>query len=93
MSEDLGGRMFRADAMKLPEDFWFPMFDELVWPADAFDGCMNAGGVQVFNDLGAESIHNHVILEGANDLALGCVFLQNLSIKRFDEARIDERDR
>jgi hypothetical protein len=46
----------------------------------------------MIDDGRAETVHEDVILEGAEHAAFACVFLDDGRIHRLDETRIDEGD-
>ena len=50
LCHDLGYGGFRGEAVEHVEGVRFPVFDELVRPADALDGRVDAGRMQVIDD-------------------------------------------
>lgn len=90
---DEGHGVICCDAVFSSEDVYFSVLYEFIWPADALDWGVDAGGVEKFDDAGAESIHEYVVLKGADDFAFLSIFGDELCIERFDPAWIDEGDR
>ena len=70
MGQHFFDRRVRGEAVERAEDVGFSVFDELVRPADALDGRVDAGGMKVLDDAGAEAVEQDVVLEGAEDAAL-----------------------
>ena len=93
VGEDFRHGSLGREVVEVAEDFGFSVLDELIRPADAFDGCGEAVGVEVFDHSAAEAIVEDVVFKGANHLAAAGAVFEHSSVQRLDEARIDEGHR
>ena len=92
MFEDQSDAMFGGEPVFFAEDIGFAVLDESVWPADAFDWSVDAGGVEVFDDAAAEAVVEDVVFEGADDAGAAGEAFEGGGVERFDPARVDEGD-
>ena len=92
MFEDQSNAMFGGEPVFFAEDIGFAVLDESVWPADAFDGSVDAGGVEVFDDAAAEAVVEDVVFERADDAGAAGEAFDGGGVERFDPARVDEGD-
>jgi len=92
VAEDLGDGGSRGEAVEFAEGVLFAVLDELVRPADALDGGVDARGVEVVDDGRAETVEQDVVLEGAEHAAFAGVGFERRGVHRLDEARVDEGD-
>ena len=75
--------------MEFLKAFRLSVFDERIGPTDTlYFGC-DIYIVKVLDAGCAEAVHEHVILEGADDLRMASYFFEEVGIKRFDKARVD----
>ena len=69
------------------------MVHEIVWPANACDGCFDVVVAEQFDNAGAESVVEDVILHGEHNIAFTRVLQDQIGIEWFDEAWVNECNR
>ena len=90
MPKHLPNCRLRGEIVEGAQGVRLAVLDELIRPADAFNGGVDTGDVQLLDDRRAEAVHQDVVLESANDAALAGVLLDDGGVQRLDETRIDE---
>lgn len=83
---------FRRQTVDFAKGFWLAVFDELVWPTDPLDRCVDAGVVEIFDHGCTKAIEQHVVFEGANHFTFFCKILKHGGIEWFDEAWVNQSD-
>jgi hypothetical protein len=68
------------------------VFDELVGPTDARHRRGDVQFVERFQHSRAESAHEHVVFDGADNLGDAAVFVEHLGVERLGEPGVDEGD-
>ena len=92
MGEDLLETGLDGDAVFGAENFRSAVLDKLIGPSDAGHRGVDAGIVQIFDHRRAESVVEHVILQGAEDGAFPGIFFETGAVEGLDPAGIDEGD-
>src|SRR5205814_359366 len=69
------------------------VFDALIGPADADAGRVDHLAVEMLHDRASETVVQHVVFDGADNLHAAREEFERAGVERLDPARIDERDR
>jgi len=91
-AENLRDRIFDTEAVFLAQNRNAAVLNELVRPADADNGRVNASVTELFYDPCAESVAKHMVFECADDLHFFGEGFKAGHVEGLDPARVDECD-